>query len=97
MVEYPIKLIIPSSLPSWNHILGLEHWGRAKLKKEIQEGFSSALRASVTDCSMRTTCARNTMSIACDTLASYQTTLLAKRKLRLAKKRLAAKSLKESK
>jgi hypothetical protein len=87
----PIVLVVPHPLPSWNALLGLEHWGRAKLKKQIQESFLSALRHAAADCSTRTTSQRSTMSIAADTLASFQATQQAKRALRRAKKKLGAK------
>lgn len=91
LVEYPIKLVIPSSLPSWNAVLALHHWGRAKLKEEIQKDFLSALKTSATDSSTRIISQRSTMSIAYDTLVSYREMRQAKRKSRLAKKRLDAK------
>lgn len=69
-------------VPSWNEILGMEHWARDKRKKDIQAAFLSALRACAADLSTRTTSAKNTWSIAADTLASYQETALARRKLK---------------
>lgn len=91
------RITIPGRLPSWNDILGMEHWAREKFKKEIQDSFLSALRRSASDCSTTTTAVKSTMSIAADTLASYQATRLAERKLRQAKKRLEAKLKKELK
>ena len=84
-------LRVPGRLPSWNQICGMEHWGRAKLKKDIQAAFLSALRASACDSSTKITSAKNTMSIAADTLASYQATTLAKQKSRRVSKRLSGK------
>lgn len=87
-----IKVVIPGRLPSWNEILGMEHWARAKFKSDIQDAFLSELRRSAADSSTKTTSARNTMSIAADTLESYQATQRAKRALRQAKKKSEAKA-----
>lgn len=67
-------------VPSWNEVLAMEQWARAKRKSEIQDAFLSALQASVNDCSTRITFARSTLSTAADTLASYRATVLEKRK-----------------
>jgi hypothetical protein len=85
-------LEIPGRLPSWNGILGMEHWGRAALKEKIQLAFLSALQRSACDSLTKTTSAKNTMSIAADTLESYQATQRAKRALRQAKKKSEAKA-----
>lgn len=83
-----MKLIVTikmdGRLPSWNQILAMEHWGRVKVKEQIQLCFLSALRQSARNFSMKTTCVKNTMSIAADTLVSYRETNLIKRKLRSA-------------
>lgn len=76
---------------SWNNILQLQHHARSGLKLKIQNAFLSALRASAADSSTRTISARNMLSIAADTLASYQATALEKRKLRSANARLEKK------
>lgn len=73
---------------SWNQVLGLEHWGRAKLKKQIQDAFLSALRAAAESSSMKTTSAKSSLSTAVATLACYQEMVRVKRKLRYAKKKL---------
>lgn len=78
-------------VPSWNEVLAMEHWARDKRKKEIQAAFLCALRACAGDSSMRTTSAKNTWSIAADTLACYQTTVQEQRKLRSANARLEKK------
>lgn len=71
----PAKLLfsitIPGRLPSWNDLLGMEHWGRMKLKESIQAAFLSSLRASARDSSMRTTWPKSTLWTACATLESY--------------------------
>lgn len=85
------SLEIPVLLPSWNQILGMHHWQRAKFKGELASGFLSALRASVTDSSTKTTCAKSTTSIYADTLELYIAMLLSKRKSKSAKSRLAKK------
>lgn len=73
---------------SWNDMLSLQQWARQKRKKEVQGAFLSALRASASDSSTRTISVRNMLSIAADTLVSYQETVLEKRKLRLANAKL---------
>lgn len=84
---YPFRLVIPGRLPSWNVVLGMGHWQRAKLKKQIQDAFLCALRATADDCSMKTTSARNMLLIAAATLESYQeTTRLKRESLRLKKR-----------
>lgn len=81
------KIKLEPCVPSWNEILGMEHWGRAKKKQAIQSAFLSALLASASDSSTRTTSARNTLSTAAATLASYLTTTRDQRE----SKRLSAK------
>jgi hypothetical protein len=83
----PFSLTLRHPLPSWNRVLGLGHWQRSRLKKEIAADFLSALRASAADSSTRTTSAKNTSLIAADTLASYQRTAQALRESRSRKKR----------
>ena len=90
-------IVIPGRLPSWNEILGMEHWARDKFKKQIQADFLSALRRTASAYSTKTTSAKSTMSIAADTLVSYQATQQEKRALRRAKKKLLAKKTSESK
>ncbi len=90
--EAVFVLTIPGRLPSWNEILGLEHWGRYKLKKELAASFLSALRASAGSSSMRTTSVKNSLSTYADTLESYLATQQAKRKLRSLKKKLEDKA-----
>jgi len=70
----------------------MEHWGRAKLKEQIQQDFLSALRASASDSLTKTTSAKNIMLIAADTLDSYRVTLRAKRKSRRVSARLRGKT-----
>lgn len=76
---------------SWNNVLQLEHHARQGLKLKIQNAFLSALRASATDSLTRTTSARNTLSIAADTLASYQATAREQRALKARNARLEKK------
>ena len=97
IMSEPIHLTIPGPLPSWNDILGMEHWERAKVKSAIQEVFLSALRLSASDSSTKTTSVKNSMSIAADTLVSYQAMRQEKRRLRQAKKKLLAKQNNASK
>lgn len=72
-------------VPSWNELLGMEHWARAKRKQEIQHAILYALRVSAADSSTRTTCAKNSLSMAADTLASYLVTPRAKPALKSVK------------
>lgn len=86
-------------VPSWNAVLGLEHWGRDKMKKEIQAAFLCALRACAADSLTRTTSARSTLSTAADTLACFLKTAREQRaskqrNARLEKKKLSTPSLK---
>ena len=78
------SITIPGRLPSWNDILGMEQWARYKFKQELQKEFLSALRLSASDSSTLTTYAKNSMSIAADTLASYMETARLRRKLKSA-------------
>lgn len=87
-----VTIEIPGRLPSWNEVLGMEHWARDKYKISLREKFLCALRASVQDCSTRTISVRNILSTAADTLAYYDRTARERRKLRSASKRLARKS-----
>jgi len=80
-----MKIVVNHPVPSWNEVLGMSHWERAKFKKRIQDDFLSELRASASGCSTRTTFARSTMLTASVTLASYQVTRQAKQKLKLRK------------
>ena len=94
-----IQLIIPGRLPSWNTLLAMGHWQRAKFKTELQREFLSALQACGSDSSTQTTFARSTTSIAAATLASYLETTRAKSlsKRRNAKQQKAKKNTSSSK
>lgn len=83
-----IVLRIPGRLPSWNEILGMEQWARYKFKQELETSFLSVFKASGSDCSTKIICAKNSMSIAYDTLASYRQMRLDKRKLKQRNARL---------
>lgn len=87
-----LRLVIPVRLPSWNAVLGMGHWQRAKLKSDFQLAFLSALQATDADSWTKITFVKSTPSIAAATLASYRETQQQKRKLRSAKKRLEAKT-----
>lgn len=86
-----LSLTLKHPIPSWNAILGLGHWQRARLKKAIQDDFLCALRASADDCSTRTISARSTLSIAAATLDSYQRTMQERRRLKSRKSASARK------
>jgi hypothetical protein len=85
------RIVIRAPLPSLNKVLGLGHWQRAKLKQSIQDSTLSALRASESDSSTRTTSFRSGMSIPSATLASYQMMRLKERESKQAKKKLERK------
>jgi hypothetical protein len=58
-------------IPSWNKILGEQHWDRDKRKKEIQTAMLSALSPSAPDYSTKTICAQNMQSIFCATAERF--------------------------
>lgn len=87
------SITIPGRLPSWNEILGMEHWARHKFKGELANAFLSALRHGANDCSTRTTLQRSTMLTYCVTLESYLAMRQEQQRLRSAKRRSAQKSL----
>ena len=87
-----VTIEIPGRLPSWNEVLGMEHWQRFKAKEKWANDFAYALRRSVEDCSTMTTLQRNTLLTAAATLDSYLVTRRELRKSKLASKRLAAKN-----
>lgn len=86
-----LSLTLKHPVPSWNAILGLGHWQRARLKKAIQDDFLSALRASADDCSTKTTSAKSTFATAAGILDSYQQTMQLRRKLKSRKSKSGAK------
>jgi len=81
------SITIPGRLPSWNAILGMEHWARYQFKKQLADAFLYELQRSARDCSTRTTLQRSIMLTYADTLALYLTTAQAKRKSKSASKR----------
>lgn len=91
------QLTIPGRLPSWNQVLGMEHWARYQMKQRWEDAFLSVLRAYAKDCSMRTISVKNFWSIAADALDLYRETARAKRRLKSASRKqsreLAKKSL----
>ena len=98
-LEPVLVLEIPGRLPSWNDVLGMEQWARYKFKNELADAFLCALRASAIDSSTKTISAKSTYATYAATLELYLRTRQAKRKLKLLKKKLEAKSesLSESK
>ena len=81
-------LELPSKLPSWNQVLAMHHWKRKKFKDDLAKEFLCALRASATDCSTKTTFAKNTMLTCADTLERCLTTRRIKSKSRSANAKL---------
>lgn len=83
-----LSLRIPGRLPTWNDVLGMQHWSRHKLKSLIQVAFLSALSATVGTSSTKTTSAKNIMWTAYATLACYHRMIRAERILKSRNKRL---------
>jgi len=71
-----LRLEIPGRLPSWNQILGLEHWGRAKLKKKIQDEFISSLYLSANELSIPIICQLSGQQTLSGIATSFATTRL---------------------
>lgn len=86
--ELIFSLTVPGRLPSWNELLGMEHWARYKLKDEIQVAFLSALYQSASDSSTKTTSQKSIMLTAAATLACYRKTARERRELKSASKKL---------
>ena len=86
-----LSLTLKHPVPSWNAILGLQHFSRAKLKKAIQDDFLSALRAIADDSSTKTTSVRSTFATAAGILDSYQQMMQLRRKLKSRKSKSGAK------
>lgn len=91
------SLTIPGRLPSWNEVLGMEHWARYKLKEEIQGAFLCALYQSASDCSTKTTSAKSSILTAAATLESYRKIRREQRALKLANKKRSPGRKKKSK
>jgi hypothetical protein len=94
--ELILRLEIPGRLPSWNEILGMEHWTRDKFKQKLQDAFEFALRQSANDCSIKTISAKSTMLTAAATLGSYREMVRQRRKLRQSNARQTREKKKES-
>ena len=60
-----LRLVVPGRLPSWNALLSMHHWKRAKAKKAIQEEFLSALYLSENASSIQTILAVSGCSTLC--------------------------------
>lgn len=84
------SLKVPVRLPSWNEVLGMEHWARYKLKQDLAKSFELSLRATARDFSMKTTSAKNIWLTYVATLELYQRTRLEQRRLRLSRKKSKA-------
>ncbi len=86
------SLTVPGRLPSWNDILGMEHYSRHTLKKHLAKEFLSCLRATAADSSIKIICAPSTLLTYAATLESFLAMRLVQRKSRLLKKKLALKN-----
>lgn len=98
-LELVLEIEVDGRLPSWNEILGMEHWARDKFKSQLQDDFLSSLHRCAADCSTKTTSAKSIMLTAAATLDSYRVMVRERRKSRRNKKKLSQKggSLFESK
>lgn len=94
--ELIFSLTIPGRLPSWNELLGMEHWARYALKEQIQVAFLSALYQSANDSSTKIISAKNSMLIAHATLESYRKIRREQRELKSASKKLNRAKLRKS-
>lgn len=61
-------------LPSWNTVMRLNPGAKHRLTQKTQLVMLSALRAGASAPSTMTTCAKSSLSTACDTLGCYLTT-----------------------
>jgi hypothetical protein len=59
-LNYPVRILIPGRLPSWNQILAMEHWQRHKYKQQTKRAFELGLLQCASDCLTRTTSVKNT-------------------------------------
>ena len=91
--EPTVVLEIAGRIPSWNEILGMEHWARDKYKTSVRENFLCALRATAQGSSTKTTFAKNILLTAAATLDSYDKTVRERRRLRSAKRKSEKASL----
>ena len=82
------QLRIPGRLPSWNAILAMGHWQRAKFKKRIQAEFLSALKASGNDFWTKTIVRESSTLMRSGTSELSKTTTRLKRKLKRLKGKL---------
>lgn len=90
------KLTVPGRLPSWNQLLGMEHWQRYKFKKDLADIFLSSLKLSERACSTTTMPPPNTTLTYSATLASYLMTVRARRESKSRNKKLKLAKLKKS-
>ena len=67
-----ITLIIPGRLPSWNALLAMNHWRRAKEKQKVQAEFILALSRSENACATQTILARKGLLTVSDIAAQFQ-------------------------
>ena len=88
-------LELPIKLPSWNEILGMNHWRRMKFKAELASVFLSALQASERGSWTRIISAQNTPPTYSATLASYLAMKQESRKLKQRNARLKKAKLKK--
>ena len=89
------QLRLSERLPSWNQILGMQHWTRKKFKDNLAKDFLCGLKALESGSSTKITSAGNITLTYSDTLESYLTTRQIKSKLKSAKKNQAKAKLKK--
>ena len=66
-------VLVGHRLESWNNVMRMHPGQKHREAKRAQRDLLSALSDTETGSSMMTTCAKNTLSIACATLDSYLT------------------------
>lgn len=90
------ELTLPGRMPSWNEMLGMEHWARYKFKKELASNFLYALSRKERFSSTTTTVAKSsTLTFSATHLAAYLATAEKRRELRSVKKKLKTENQKK--
>lgn len=71
-LQLMLRLRIPGRIPSWNAVLSMSHWQRAKAKKQLQKEFISALSLSENASAIRTTFRKNGFSTVSDIAERFE-------------------------
>lgn len=81
------RFVVPIKLPTWNAVMRMRSYQQQAFKEATEQGFLFALQESSKSSMTMTTSARNSLSIAADTLDSFVTTTREKRRLKRASAR----------